>query len=81
MESEKYKSTLDSLNKVFLQFCTLLKIDMPSEKLDYFIHKDPGELNIVCGSPRPGTTGGLVIDGLIHSVGMNLDLLVHEGVH
>jgi hypothetical protein len=81
MESGKYKSTLDSLNQVFQQFCSLLKINMPSEKLDYFIHKDPGELNIVCGSPRPGTTGGLVIDGLIHSVGMNLDLLIHEGVH
>ena len=77
----KYQSTLDSLNVVFLQFCKLFKTNMPSQKLEYFIHNDPHELNIVCGSPKPGTTRGLVIDGLIHSVGMNLDLLTHEGVH
>lgn len=77
----KYQSTLDSLNVVFIQFCKLFKTNMPSQKLEYFIHYEPNELNIVSGSPKPGITGGLVIDGLIHSVGMNLDLLTHEGAH
>lgn len=77
----KYQSTLDSLNVVFIQFCKLFKTNMPSQKLEYFIHFEPNELNIVSGSPKPGITEGLVIDGLIHSVGMNLDLLTHEGAH
>lgn len=80
-EPNKYISTIDSLNIVFLQFCRLFKISMPSKKLDYFIHANPNDLNFISGSPKPGTTGGLVIDGLIHSVGMNIDLLTHEGVH
>ena len=77
----KYKSTLDSLNVVLIEFCKLFKVDMPSQKLEYFIHYDQIEINIVSGSPKPGTTGGFVIDGFIHSVGMDLDLLTHEGVH
>ncbi|MCX6239334.1 MAG: hypothetical protein NTY07_17575 [Bacteroidia bacterium] len=77
----KYQSTLDSLNEVFNTFCKLFKTDMPSQKLEYFIHYELFELNIVSGSPKPGTTSGLVIDGFIHSVGIDLDLLTHEGVH
>jgi len=77
----KYKSTLDSLNVVLIEFCKLFKVDMPSQKLEYFIHYDQIEINIVSGSPKPGTTGGFVIDGFINSVGMDLDLLTHEGVH
>lgn len=80
-EPNNYKLTLDSLNLEFQKFCDLFKINMPPTKLDYFIHNNPSELNLICGSPRPGTTAGLVIDGLIHSVGMNLDLLTHEGIH
>jgi hypothetical protein len=35
----------------------------------------------VSGDPKPGTTGGLVIDSLIHTVGIDKELLIHEGVH
>jgi hypothetical protein len=35
----------------------------------------------VSGDPKPGTTGGFVIDSLIHTVGIDKELLTHEGVH
>jgi hypothetical protein len=78
---QRYQSTIDSLNNVFSEFSKFFKIGKTNGKLEYYIHNDPFELNIVSGSPKPGTTSGLVIDGLIHSVGMNIDLLTHEGIH
>ena len=80
-DPEKYSSTFDSLNQVFTRFCTLFKIEMPSNKLTYFIHQNNLEINLVSGSPKPGITGGFVIDEYIHSVGMDINLLTHEGVH
>ena len=65
----------------FDDFCRLYEVKKPSQKLKYFIHWDQLEINIVSGDPKPGSTGGLVIDSLIHTVGMDKELLTHEGVH
>jgi hypothetical protein len=80
-DPNKYKTKLDSLNDIFKEFCKVFKINMPTQKLDYFIHSDFTEINIVSGSPKPGKMSGFVVDGLIHTVGLDLGLLMHEGVH
>lgn len=76
-----FEQKLDSLNKLFIDFCQRYKVDMPNQKLEYYIHHDQIDINLVSGSPKPGTTGGYVVDGLVHSVGMDINLLVHEGIH
>ncbi len=49
--------------------------------MDYSIHSDFTEINIISGSPKPGKMSGFVVDGLIHTVGLDPGLLMHEGVH
>ena len=77
----QFQASIDDLIKSFETFCRLYEIKKPSQRLQYFIHWDQSEINIVSGDPKPGTTGGLVIDGLIHTVGIDKELLTHEGVH
>lgn len=77
----QFQVTIDSLIDSFKDFCILYKVKKPSQKLKFFIHSDQSEINIVSGDPKPGTTGGFVIDGMIHTVGIDKELLTHEGVH
>lgn len=77
----QFQSSFDDLMDTFDDFCRLYKVTKPSQKLKYFIHRDQSEINIVSGDPKPGTTGGILIDSLIHTVGVDTDLLTHEGVH
>lgn len=77
----QFQLTIDSLIDSFTEFCRLYKVTRPSGKLKYYIHADQSEINIVSGDPKPGSTGGFVIDSLIHTVGINKELLLHEGVH
>ena len=77
----QFQVTIDSLIDLFNDFCKLYKVKKPSQKLKFFIHSDQSEINIVSGDPKPGTTGGFVIDSLIHTLGINKELLTHEGVH
>jgi hypothetical protein len=77
----QFQATIDSLIDSFNDFCRLYKMQKPSKKLKFFIHSDQAEINIVSGDPKPGITGGFVIDSLIHTVGIDKELLVHEGVH
>ncbi len=77
----QFQSSIDTLIDSFDDFCRLYKVKKPVQKLKFFIHRDQLEINIVSGDPKPGSTGGLVIDSLIHSVGLDNELLTHEGVH
>lgn len=77
----QFQGTIDSLIDSFTEFCRLYKVNRPSQKLKFFIHSDQSEINIVSGDPKPGTTGGFVIDSMIHTVGIDKELLTHEGVH
>jgi hypothetical protein len=77
----QFQSTIDSLIDSFNDFCRIYKLQKPSQKLKFFIHSDQTEINIVSGDPKPGSTGGFVIDSLIHTVGIDKELLIHEGVH
>jgi hypothetical protein len=77
----QFQVTIDSLIDSFTEFCRLYKVSRPSQKLNFFIHSDQSEINIVSGDPKPGTTGGFVIDSMIHTVGIDKELLTHEGVH
>ena len=77
----QFQSSIDTLIDSFDDFCRLYKVKKPTQKLKFFIHLDQLEINIVSGDPKPGSTGGLVIDSLIHSVGLDNELLTHEGVH
>ncbi len=77
----QFKSSIDTLIDSFNDFCRIYKVKKPSQKLKFFIHWDQLEINIVSGDPKPGSTGGLVIDSLIHTVGMDRELLSHEGIH
>jgi hypothetical protein len=77
----QFQSSVDTLIESFNDFCRIYKVKKPAQKLKFFIHWDQLEINIVSGDPRPGSTGGLVIDNLIHTVGMDKELLLHEGVH
>ncbi len=77
----QFQSSIDTLIDSFDDFCRLYKVKKPAQKLKFFIHRDQLEINIVSGDPKPGSTGGLVIDSLIHSVGLDNELLTHEGVH
>jgi len=76
-----FQVTIDSLIDSFTEFCRIYKVERPSRKLKFFIHSGQSEINIVSGDPKPGTTGGFVIDSMIHTVGMDKELLTHEGVH
>jgi hypothetical protein len=77
----QFQSTIDDLIDSFDDFCSLFKVTKPSQKLKFYIHRDQLEINIVSGDPKPGITGGFVIDSLIHTVGIDKELLTHEGVH
>jgi len=77
----QFQGSIDDLIDSFDEFCRLYQVTQPSQKLKFFIHRDQIEINIVSGDPKPGTTGGLVIDSLIHTVGIDKELLLHEGVH
>jgi hypothetical protein len=77
----QFQGSIDVVMNSFDDFCKLYEVKKPSQKLKYFIHWDQSEINIVSGDPKPGTTGGLVIDSLIHTVGIDKELLTHEGVH
>lgn len=77
----QFQGSIDDVMNSFDDFCRLYEVKKPSQKLKYFIHWDQSEINIVSGDPKPGTTGGLVIDSLIHTVGMDKELLTHEGIH
>jgi len=77
----QFQSSIDTLIDSFNDFCRIYKVNKPAQKLKFFIHWDQLEINIVSGDPKPGSTGGLVIDNLIHTVGMDKELLSHEGVH
>ncbi|MFA5432821.1 MAG: hypothetical protein WC929_04805 [Bacilli bacterium] len=77
----KYKMNFDSLNVLFDDFCLKYELNPPNTKLNYLVHFTPLELNIVCGSPKPGSTAGFVIDGIINTVGIDIGLLIHEGIH
>ena len=77
----QFQGSIDALIDSFDNFCRLYEVEKPSQKLKFFIHSDQLEINIVSGDPKPGSTGGIVIDSLIHTVGLDEDLLTHEGVH
>jgi hypothetical protein len=77
----QFQDSIDALVDSFDDFCRLYKIKRPSQKLRFYVHSGQLEINIVSGDPKPGSTGGLVIDGLIHTVGLDKELLTHEGVH
>ena len=77
----QFQVTIDSLIDSFTEFCRLYKVNRPSQKLKFFINSGQSEINIVSGDPKPGTTGGFVIDSMIHTVGIDKELLTHEGVH
>lgn len=77
----QFQGSIDALIDSFDDFCKLYKVKKPSQKLKFFIHGDQLEINIVSGDPKPGSTGGFVIDSLIHTVGLDKELLTHEGVH
>jgi len=77
----QFQGSIDALIDSFNDFCRVYKVKKPSQKLKFFIHWDQLEINIVSGDPKPGSTGGFVIDSLIHTVGLDEDLLTHEGVH
>ena len=77
----QFQGSIDDVMNSFDDFCRLYEVKKPSQKLKYYIHWDQLEINIVSGDPKPGTTGGLVIDSLIHTVGLDKELLTHEGVH
>ena len=77
----QFQSSIDDLIDSFDDFCRLYKVNRPSQKLRFFIHSNQTEINIISGDPKPGSTGGLVIDSLIHTVGLDQELLTHEGVH
>jgi hypothetical protein len=77
----QFQGSIDALVDSFDDFCRLYKVKRPSQKLKFCIHSDQLEINIVSGDPKPGSTGGFVIDSLIHTVGLDEDLLTHEGVH
>ncbi len=77
----QFQSSIDTLIDSFNNFCRIYKVKKPAQKLKFFIHYDQLEINMVSGDPKPGSTGGLVIDSLIHTVGMDKELLSHEGVH
>ena len=77
----QFQGSIDDVMNAFDDFCRLYEVKKPSQKLKYLIHWDQLEINIVSGDPKPGTTGGLVIDSLIHTVEMDKELLTHEGVH
>lgn len=77
----QFQGSVDALTDSFDDFCRIYKVKRPSQKLKFFIHSDQSEINIVSGDPKPGSTGGFVIDSLIHTVGLDEDLLTHEGVH
>ncbi len=77
----QFQGSIDALVASFDDFCSLYKVKNPSQKLKYFIHSDQIEINIVSGDPKPGSTGGFVIDSLIHTVGFDKELLTHEGIH
>ena len=77
----QFQGSIDDVMNSFDDFCRLYEVKKPSQRLKYYIHWDQSEINIVSGDPKPGTTGGLVIDSLIHTVGMDKELLTHEGVH
>jgi hypothetical protein len=77
----QFQVTIDSLIDSFTDFYRLYKVEKPSHKLKFFIHSEQLEINIVSGDPKPGSTGGFVSDSLIHTVGIDKELLTHEGVH
>jgi hypothetical protein len=77
----QFQGSIDALVGSFDDFCRLYKVKRPVQKLKFYIHSDQLEINIVSGDPKPGSTGGFVIDSLIHTVGLDEDLLTHEGVH
>jgi hypothetical protein len=77
----QFQSLIDTLTDSFNDFCRIYQVKKPAQKLKFFIHRDQLEINIVSGDPKPGSTGGLVIDSLIHTVGLDKELLLHEGVH
>lgn len=77
----QFQSSIDDLTDSFDDFCRLYEVIRPSQKLKFFVHSDQLEINIVSGDPKPGSTGGSVIDNLIHTVGLDKELLIHEGVH
>jgi hypothetical protein len=77
----QYQGSIDEVIDSFDDFCRFYNVTQPSQKLKFFIHQDQLEINIVSGDPKPGTTGGIVIDSLIHTVGIDEELLLHEGVH
>lgn len=77
----QFQSSIDTLIDSFDDFCRIFNVKRPVQKLKFYIHWDQSEINIVSGDPRPGSTGGLVIESLIHTVGMDKELLSHEGVH
>lgn len=76
-----FQVEIDDIMSSFDDFCKLYKVKLPEKKLKYLIHSDQKEINIVSGDPKPGSTGGFVADGLIHTVGLDKELLAHEGVH
>ena len=77
----QFQGSIDDVMNSFDDFCRLYEVKKPSQKLKYFIHWNQLEINIISGDPKPGVTGGLVIDSLIHTVGMDKELLTHEGIH
>lgn len=77
----QFQHSIDDLIDTFDSFCRLYKVNPPEKKLKFYIHSDQLEINIVSGDPKPGTTGGFVADNLIHTVGLDKELLTHEGVH
>lgn len=77
----QFHGSLDALVESFNDFCRIYEVKKPSQKLKFFVHSDQLEINIVSGDPKPGSTGGIVVDSLIHTVGLDKELLTHEGVH
>jgi hypothetical protein len=77
----QFQGSIDELIDSFDDFCRIYEVKRPSQKLRFFIHSNQLEINIVSGDPKPGSTGGFVIDSLIHTVGLDKELLIHEGVH
>lgn len=79
--SDSLTGKLKNIDSLLISFINSVKLKPIEDLIPCFIHFDQDEIQIAGGYPLPGEISGRVNDNILHVLGFNFDVIIHESVH
>jgi hypothetical protein len=79
--NDSIKNMLYIVDSLLNEFITATDLAKSKKKIPCYIHYNQDEIQISGGYPSPGEISGRVNDNILHVLGFNTDVIIHEGIH